>query len=571
MKAKNILFGLLSLLLVFQACKTDYSNPEFAPDEIYIYYYGSGERPNWKEYNVTVGDSLTIRLQVSPSDVTYKWMLNDEVVGEKLEYTYVAKEEKSDRLYFIANRNEYVDTAVFKINATLQGETSLLNQWQAFEIEKQTGEFIAEFDMVASMDSIDAVTGFLRGIPAGFGDLSCIVRFTKEGRLDARNGDQYTYDADIPYTGGQNMHVRMEINVGTNLYDVFVTPEGGEEMQLANDYAFRRSNVSLDHWAIIYGDWQPVNVGSHRVSNMTITTISQNEAPVIAPIDDYSIIGGSVLEVEVSATDPLGEGVAFEAENLPRFATFTDNGDGTGTFVFKPYGDCGGCDNGDYDIILKAINRLHTSTDTFMVSVADVLEVMADAADASVYEKPRLVDPGYHKITAGKMDPTWLGDSYEGLSNLAIVIPFKLPELPAGTKIVDAGLKIQVTTNQSWQTVTYDLYGINARDVATVDTTDYYAGPFGDDTNTNVTGLISGAIEGGAPIGVTELNSAELATFLQDQIQSGNAGKFVFLRINANRTDIDSWIMLQIQSVNDDPDHPEYAKPKLVLKLGPAE
>jgi len=360
MKIRNILFGLLSLLMLVPACKQEYSNPEFAPDELYIYYYGSGERPRWVEMNVQVGESKTIRLQVSPSDAKYEWTLNDtEVAQQELEYTYEAVEERTDYLRFIASRNGYSDTATFKINATLAGETSLLNQWQAFEIENQTGEFIAEFDMVASMDSIDAVTGFLKGIPTSFGDLSCIIRFTKDGRLDARNGGTYEYDADIPYTAGQNIHVRMEINVGTNTYDVFVTPEGGEEQQLADDYAFRRSNINLDHWAIIYGDWEPVNVGSHRVSNMTITTISQNEAPILAPIDDYSMIGGAVLEVNVSATDPLGEGIVLEAGELPRFATFTDHGDGTGTFVFSPYGDCGGCDNGDYNIMHSGVNHIN--------------------------------------------------------------------------------------------------------------------------------------------------------------------------------------------------------------------
>ncbi len=553
------------------ACKEEYSNPEFAPDEIYIYYYGSGERPNWKEYNVTVGESLTIHLQVSPKDATYKWVLNDTEVGSELQYTYEAVEERSDRLYFIATRNQYSDTAVFKINANLPGETSLLNQWQSFEIENQTGEFIAEFDMVASMDSIDAVTGFLKGISTGFGDLSCIVRFTKDGRLDARNGGSYEYDADIPYSAGQNMHVRMEINVGTNTYDVYVTPEGGSEIQLADDYGFRRSNIALDHWAIIYGDWQPVNVGSHRISNMTITTISQNEAPIIAPIPNYTVTGGGVLEVEVQATDPLGEGIAFEVEGLPRFATFNDNGDGTGTFVFKPYGDCGGCDDGDYNIILSAVNRLHTTTDTFMVSVASIYQIIASINDAHIYDKPRLVDPNQVELVAGKMDPTWLPD-YEGVSSLCMVLPFEVPEIPAGMKIINAELKLQVTASTSWDSNTnYDLYGISARDADSVLPSDFFTGVYDTDTNADVTALQAAMINGAEPVGEHTYGATGLEAFINDQIQNGATGKYVFLRINPDRLDQPTWSTLKIQSANGDNNNPDYVKPTLVLYLGQAD
>lgn len=569
MKAKNILFGLLSLLLIFTACKNEYSNPEFKADEIYIYYYGSGERPTWKEYNVTVGESLTIHLQVAPTDVTYKWILNDQEVGQELEYTYVAEKEATERLYFIATRAEYSDTVVFKINAGLSGETSKLNEWQSFSYEKQTGEFTAEFDMVASVDSIDAVTGFLKGIPAGFGDLSCIIRFCKDGLLDARNGGAYDKDVDIEYDAGQNMHVRMEINVGTNSYDVFVTPEGGTEQQLANDYGFRRGGVNLDHWAIIYGNFAPVNIGSHRISNMTITTISQNEAPIVAPIDDYSIIGGSVLEVPVSASDPLGEGIVFETGDLPRFATFTDNGDGTGMFVFKPYGECGGCDNGKFEIALKAINRLHATADTFMVSVAEIIQIVADAEDAHIYEVPRLVDGVQIQLVAGKMDPNWL-PGYQGPSSLCIVLPFLIPEVPDGSQITNVELKLQVVGSTPWDPATsYDLYGINARSDATVVNSDYFTGTYNSDTNQNVTAVNAAVMSGNNELGAFNLNSSQLKDFIKNQIQNGASGKYVFLRINPGRLDQPTWSTLKIQSSNADPEHPEYVKPTLVLSLGP--
>ncbi|MEN8120617.1 MAG: hypothetical protein ABFS35_09735 [Bacteroidota bacterium] len=571
MKIKNILFGLISIMLVIAACKKDYSNPEFADDEIAIYLYGSGARIQWTEHFVTVGDSLSFQLQVAPpAETSYKWMLNDVEVSTSLKYTYHAIAEGTENLYFIATKANYSDTAIFQMNSVLEGESSKLNEWQSFEIENQTGEFTAEFDMVASADNIDAVTGFLSGLPSGFGDLSTIVRFTKEGRLDARNAGAYEYIDDIPYTAGTNYHVRMEVDMATNTYDVFVTPEGGSEQTLATDYGFRKPSTSINYWAIIYGDWEPVNVGSHRVSNMTITTRSQNEAPVLAQIEDQSMVGGSVIELTISASDPLGEGVVFSTADLPRFATFVDNGDGTATFTFKPYGECGGCDDGNYNIIVNATNRLHTTTDAFIVSVANTYEVVADVADASIYDYNKNVDPTYHKIFAGKIDPDWLPD-YTGPTDMAAVMPFLIPELPAGTRIANVELKLEVTTNNSWVATDYDLYGINARDNADVLSSDFFTGEYDTDTNTDVTAVEQAIIQNGDAAGPGIFGTTGLAGFISDQVQNGATGKYVFLRINANRTDLPAWAHLQVQAANDDPDNPGFVKPTLVIYLEPAK
>ncbi len=570
MKIKNIILAILSFILIVSACQKEYNNPEFNSDEIYVYLYGAGNKLSWQEYNVTVGDSLELRLQVAPADAQTKWVLNDKEVSTSLEYTYHAKQEGNEKLYFIASRPDVVDTVTFSINTVLDGEVSKLNEWQAFPLEQeQTGKFIAEFDMVASMDSIDAVTGFLSGIPTGFGDLSCIIRFTKEGVLDARNGGAYEKDTDIKYTAGQNMHVRMEINVGTNLYDVFVTPAGGTEIQLAKDYAFRKSNINLDYWAIIYGDWMPVNIGSHRVSNMKITTITQNEAPILAPLEDIGMVGGAVKEVEVSASDPLGEGVSFETNDLPRFATFVDNGDGTGIFTFKPYGECGGCDNGEYSIIVKAINRLHTTADTFIVKVADVLSVVSDINDAHIYEIPRLVDPYQTQLVAGKMDPSWLADYQDTASNLAIVLPFLMPEIPEGTVIAGAELKLEIAASTSWDPYTkYDLYGINARDNSTVLGTDFFRGPYDTDTNPEVTAIEGAIMSGDQAVGVGAYGSTGLPDFLNTQVQNGATGKYIFLRINGNRIDQPTWSVIKVLSANDDTGG---LKPTLIIYLAPAK
>jgi len=61
-----------------------------------------------------------------------------------------------------------------------------------------------------------------------------------------------------------------------------------------------------------------------------------NQAPVLAAIGPQSVTENQHLNFGISATDPDNDIPALTAEDVPANATFTDNGDGTGTFDFDP-------------------------------------------------------------------------------------------------------------------------------------------------------------------------------------------------------------------------------------------
>ena len=69
---------------------------------------------------------------------------------------------------------------------------------------------------------------------------------------------------------------------------------------------------------------------------VTITVNNTNRAPVLAAIGPQSVNEGAVLNVAISASDPDGQIPALSATGVPTNATFTDNGDGTASFVFSP-------------------------------------------------------------------------------------------------------------------------------------------------------------------------------------------------------------------------------------------
>ncbi|RMH89405.1 MAG: hypothetical protein D6681_14515, partial [Calditrichaeota bacterium] len=68
----------------------------------------------------------------------------------------------------------------------------------------------------------------------------------------------------------------------------------------------------------------------------TLTVNNVNRAPTVDPIPDQSMDEGTTLNVPVSASDPDGDNITLTAVNVPAFGSFTDNGNGTGSFTFTP-------------------------------------------------------------------------------------------------------------------------------------------------------------------------------------------------------------------------------------------
>ena len=100
-----------------------------------------------------------------------------------------------------------------------------------------------------------------------------------------------------------------------------------------------------------------------------------NAAPVIAAITDQTVEEGQTVSVEMSASDADGDAIAFslsvindtDGSAVPdSFYTFTDAGDGTGTFSWTP----GTGDSGDYTTTATASDGSVSATETFAITVA---------------------------------------------------------------------------------------------------------------------------------------------------------------------------------------------------------
>ncbi len=142
---------------------------------------------------------------------------------------------------------------------------------QAFVAQANT--FTITYDDTPTEDSNDGnIAGLSLGEGNDFSDYAVAVRFSN-GNVDARNGGIYSATNTVPYILGTTYHVRLEVNVAAKIYDVYITPEGGSEVQLANDFGFRtgQDNVGyLDNFGVFSGGGG-TSAADHSVCNFVMT------------------------------------------------------------------------------------------------------------------------------------------------------------------------------------------------------------------------------------------------------------------------------------------------------------
>ncbi|MEP2026210.1 MAG: putative Ig domain-containing protein [Reichenbachiella sp.] len=449
----------------------------------------------------------------------------------------------------------------FHTSAQIADVTSQLNTWQTFDFVEgiQTGEFTFEFDMTAEKVGIDAVTGLTnKATVTTYSDMSVIVRFNSSSMIDAYDGSGYASDNDLTYTAGTVYSVRVEVDASTMSYDVYVTPDGGSEVTIADNYTFRNKVINLTGMAVVNGDFNVADPGNHDTENIVLTHISDNSDPVFVAVDEQNVNEGSELTVTVEAVDPLDAAISFTTSGLPSFAEFLDNGDNTGTMTVSP--EVG--DLGQYTVTVTATSTTGTNTQDVVINVNEYSEIF------TIESEPEDIDLFYHSETRNPAELNWGGtemfvgggvnwqdaaDEYD----MAAVMPFKIPEIPQGSNsFKSATFSANINYVVTWAYVDYDLYGLDYRDEPTVLGTDYYQGVYDSDENAmaiqqkwaSTSGATSQTLEPG--VVETSLEGGEALTdYLNAQLLAGaQPGDYVFLRVNVNVADATTYARIDIDS-----------------------
>src|SRR6266704_5824720 len=91
---------------------------------------------------------------------------------------------------------------------------------------------------------MDGAVGLSNGPGADYTTLAAIVLFSSTGTTQARNGSAYAA-ATIPYSGGTTYHFRLDVDIPSHSYTVYVTPTGSTEQLLGSNFAFRTEQAAV--------------------------------------------------------------------------------------------------------------------------------------------------------------------------------------------------------------------------------------------------------------------------------------------------------------------------------------
>ncbi|MCH7879090.1 MAG: hypothetical protein IH914_07240, partial [candidate division Zixibacteria bacterium] len=92
-----------------------------------------------------------------------------------------------------------------------------------------------------------------------------------------------------------------------------------------------------------------------------------NQTPVLALIGSQSVTEGDALNFGVASSDPDGTSPGLTASPLPAGASFTDNGDGTGSFSWTP----DFTQSGTYIVTFAASDELAADSEIVTISVSE--------------------------------------------------------------------------------------------------------------------------------------------------------------------------------------------------------
>ena len=110
------------------------------------------------------------------------------------------------------------------------------------------GLVTAEFDIKPLQNNIDCCVGYTGSSvdPTAMGDLCMILAMDPDGTFKVRDYDQYVALTEVPYSANNTYHVKMVADTANSKYSIWITPPGGTETMIAQDYRFRNNGLTIN-------------------------------------------------------------------------------------------------------------------------------------------------------------------------------------------------------------------------------------------------------------------------------------------------------------------------------------
>ncbi|UXX79907.1 Ig-like domain-containing protein [Reichenbachiella carrageenanivorans] len=313
----------------------------------------------------------------------------------------------------------------------------------------------------------------------------------------------------------------------------------------AGDFVFLR--LSIDNVSMTGSQYFNVDDGAGDSPAKLVFTFDDsdaNKAPVLAAVGDQEVQQGESPTVVLSGSDLDGENSAlvFSANNLPSFASITNNDDGTADLAISPLEEHVGV-YPNVEIIVSDGEDTDTEIITITVTNGVTVDITSTAdgyvSDATLVTENNPYYAGFMKL--GKSD-------VGGNANLTTaIIPFELPAIPEGKEIRKANLKVYVSYGREWVTTNVDLYGLEYNAAADISSLDHFVGAYGDGTGNGsdfgieddyfTKNVANGSLDTERYEETSASGDANLASYLKAQYDAGAvAGDYVFLRLSVDNT-----------------------------------
>lgn len=146
----------------------------------------------------------------------------------------------------VVTQNPEDNQWIYLFMPTLQGDFSATWDWQFVRAAENVDDASDSVDFGFTFS--DSVNFELTdGNPnINFNECGMMIRMNANPKsLDARDGDwngggTYTSVNPLDYRDGSPISMRVEVNALEEIYDAYVSIDGGDEIMLADDYGFRR-------------------------------------------------------------------------------------------------------------------------------------------------------------------------------------------------------------------------------------------------------------------------------------------------------------------------------------------
>jgi len=348
------------------------------------YHFRIEANLNAKTYNVyvTPEDGVETAIAVNYAFRTDAPAMDD--VGQ------LAMQSEVDDAFVI--KNHYVNKWLSKVNFA-EGLHNLG--------ETNMGDVKIEFDFMPLDNRKDSNIGYADSSTAvdGWKKLSMIIAYEMgedDVKFIARNGSAYRYDETVSVENYKQYHIRIEANLGSKTYSVYVTPKGGIETAIATDYKFRTDAPAMD------------DVGQLAM---------QSEVDDAFIISSHSI-RGSDIKATLTALISTAQGLANSAQ--------------VGTFPLSP----GEVFQSDLDALIAVIASAQAVVDDEGATVTEVNSAL-ETLNIAIIAYNNAIEPykEEHKGTytiAKAGDADYLTSHY---ANDTACIEAALNEVPSGSRI----------------------------------------------------------------------------------------------------------------------------------------